>query len=944
MMVGVPKATAPVMEPTHPLADLRVLGPVEVVAAGMKLPLGGRRQRALLALLLTTPRQPIPSDRLIDELWAGEPPDGSDTTLRSYVSRLRATLEGVVAIRAVSGGYAIDVEPDRIDSVRFEALLGEGEAALARRAAGRAVDRLTEALALWRGGAFGDVADDGALRDEAQRLEGLRLRTVELRLEARLGLGHAAELVEELEALVREHPFRESLWRHLMLALYRSGRQADALAAYRRARDLLSEQLGVEPGDELRQVQLAVLRHEVPEVPPQERRHNLPAPVSSFVGRAAELEEIARLVAAARLVTLTGVGGVGKTRLALEVARRSVTDYPDGTWFVDLASLSDPALLAGHVASALELREHLDANTIEQLGHRLRDRDLLVVLDNCEHLRDAAAELAAGLLGTAPDLRILATGREPLGVPGEVTYPVAPLTLPADPSDPDAARHSEAVELFLGRALAARPSLAQDDASLVVAARICAALDGLPLAMELAAARTKALSLLEIDARLHDRFRFLVSWRRLATARHRTLREAMDWSYDLLSDDERRLLARLSVFAGTFDLKAIAGVCFGGEEHPALDLTTRLVDVSLVVAQEQPAGMRYQLLETVRQYAAEQLEAIGDAAARRARHARYYLALIKSANLSADYPNGRPQTPRLIEPEEANVRSALEWAYEHDVALGLRMAVGLENFWVTRDPSEADRWLGALLDRAGSTNLVLRARAMRDYGSMAHVLGDFDRADERYIASLELFEEAGYERGVAELTFRRGLIARRRGDFATARRDGDSSLAVFRRLGDRTGEVQVLTHVALLEFAEGNFELGLQALEQSIALTDEVGWPWWQVQNHGIAAQWLLEAGRVDEAEQHARDGLRISAINDDRSDLVRGLILLAWAAAERGDLQRAGVLWAAADAEASGVPIASWGAGWAAIAPTVTDAVKPSSPLGLAEAVRFALAEPDPL
>jgi DNA-binding SARP family transcriptional activator len=362
-MVAVPESTAQVSQPTDRPADLRVLGPVEALADGTRLPLGGRRQRALLALLLATPGQPVSADRLIDELWAGEPPDGSDTTLRSYVSRLRATLAEVVTIKAVSGGYAIDVEPDLIDSVRFEALLGQGETALARRAAGRAADRLTEALALWRGNAFGDVADDGALRDEAQRLEGLRLRAVELRLEARLALGHGAGLVDELELLVREHPFRERFWRHLMLALYRSGRQAEALDAYQRARHLLSDQLGVEPGDELRQVHLAILRHEVPEVPPPESRHNLPAPVSSFVGRETELDDVARLVSGARLVTLTGVGGVGKTRLALEVARRTVTDYPDGAWFVDLASLGDPALLTGQVAWSSSSRPDMNGGS-----------------------------------------------------------------------------------------------------------------------------------------------------------------------------------------------------------------------------------------------------------------------------------------------------------------------------------------------------------------------------------------------------------------------------------------------------------------------------------------------------------------------------------------------------------------------------------------------------
>ena len=274
------------MKPTAPAADLRVLGPVEVVVDGATLPLGGRRQRALLALLVITPGQALPADRLADELWAGEPPDGSDTTLRSYVSRLRSTLAGVAAIRAVGGGYAIDVEPGMIDAVRFQALLAEGEKSLARRAPWRAVDRLTAALGLWRGTAFGELADDGSLRDEAQRLDGLRLRAVELRLEARLALGHAAELVDELDALVREHPFRERLWRHLLLALYRSGRQADALAAYRRARDLLSEQLGIEPGAELRRLQVAILRHEVPDVAPPSAASTCPRRCpASWAGR-----------------------------------------------------------------------------------------------------------------------------------------------------------------------------------------------------------------------------------------------------------------------------------------------------------------------------------------------------------------------------------------------------------------------------------------------------------------------------------------------------------------------------------------------------------------------------------------------------------------------------------------------------------------------------------
>ena len=915
-----------------------MLGAVEAIGNGLPMTLGGPRQVALLSLLLVEAGRAVSVDRLIDELWAGTPPDGAETTLRSYVSRLRGALGELAPISGTSAGYTLSIAPESIDARRFERLVRDAEAALAGRNASRARNLLVDALGLWRGEPFGELPTDGTLRIEAERLQELRLRAFEMRIEADLELGGGPRLVDELEALVREHPFRERLWRQLMLALYRADRQADALDAYRRAREQLEEQLGLEPGEDLERLQLAILRHEVPSVAPPEQRHNLPAALTSFVGRAAELASVEPLLWDHRLVTLTGVGGVGKTRLALEAARRHVTEFPDGVHFADLASIADPTLLPALVADAIDIREHDEANSVEQLGRRLRDRTLLVVLDNCEHLREAVADLVAALLGAVPNLHILATSRVSLGIPGEVDYPVQPLGLPADPTDIEAVRSSDAVALFLSRASAARPALRSDDASVLIAARICLALDGLPLAMELAAARARALSLPDIASRLHDRFRFLVSWRRVAAARHRTLREAMDWSYDLLSGDEQDLLARLSVFAGSFTLDAVQSVCVRGDDAAALDLVERLVDASLVVTREASGTMRYALLETVRQYAAERLEATGASATTRRAHARYYLRVVKSANLSPDDPVRGRQEPRRIEPEEANVRAAMVWALENDVALGLRLAIALENFWVTRDPSEADRWLGALLARADSTHPVLRARAIRDHGSMAHVLGDFDEAAARYLKSKELFEAAGDARGSAELTFRLGIIARRRGDFVTARKAADDSLAGFRALADKVGEVQVLTHLALVEHEEGNVQRGFDVIEQALAMSREIGWPWWEIQVLGIAAQWLLEAGRVEEGERHARDALVLAAEPGYRTDEVRGLVLLAWAAAERGELQRAGVLWAAAEAETAALPIAIWGAGWATFAPRMHDAPRPSSPLTLDDAVRYAL------
>ena len=310
---------------------------------------GGPRQRALLALLAIQRGRVMAADHLIEELWAGDPPGGAETTLRSYVSRLRATLGDTAPIRGADAGYALEIEPERVDAARFERMVRDAERDLANRNVRRAASRLRGGLALWRGRAFGEVGGDGALAAEAVRLEELRLHGVELRVAADLALGASGELVDELEALVRAHPYREAFWRHLMLALYRSERQADALGAFHRARTALDEQLGIEPGDELQALEAAILRHEVPPATPPEVLENLPAPITSFVGREAALADVARLLTTSRLVTLTGIGGVGKTRLAIEAARSAVSDFPDGIVFVDLAPLADPSLVADHV-------------------------------------------------------------------------------------------------------------------------------------------------------------------------------------------------------------------------------------------------------------------------------------------------------------------------------------------------------------------------------------------------------------------------------------------------------------------------------------------------------------------------------------------------------------------------------------------------------------------
>ena len=545
--------------------EVRLLGPVQMARAGRDVGLGGPRQRAVLVLLVLEAGRVVPAGRLVEEVWRGSPPPGAAKTMRSYVSRLRPLLAPEVELVGRGGGYVLSVDPGVVDAVRFERLAVSGQAALRRGDPTAAAGCFREALGLWHGPALADVGEVEPLAREAARLEELRLAAVEGRIEADIELGLHAEVTGELESLVTEHPLRERLWRLLVLALYRGERQADALAAYRRARDMLAAELGLEPGEELRRLEEAVLRQEVPAAPPP-RRHNLPAPLTSFLGREQDSALLERLLGEARLVTLTGTGGTGKTRLALEVGARVVSRFPDGVWLAELAGVADPGLVGEQVMGALGVRQAGDVPVLEALIYRLRSAELLLVLDNCEHLLDACAQLAGALLRAAAGLRVLATSREPLGIPGEVTCPVRPLDLPSERADAHALAQAPAVRLFLDRGSAARGGTGGGVAPVAVAERICRTLDGLPLAIELAAARLGTLSAAEIEAHLADRFRFLAYRRPVADPRHQALRAAMDWSYDLLSADERRVLGELSVFAGTFGLAQAAEVCSGGDQ------------------------------------------------------------------------------------------------------------------------------------------------------------------------------------------------------------------------------------------------------------------------------------------------------------------------------------------------------------------------------------------
>jgi predicted ATPase/DNA-binding SARP family transcriptional activator len=856
--------------------DIRVLGPVEAFAGERAVALGGPRQRALLALLALADA-PVSADRLADELWRGSPPAAAEKTLRSYVSRLRSAL-GRDAVVARAGGYALALEPEALDARRFELLLAQGREELARGAAGLAADRLQAALELWRGHAIGGVGEVAALAEEARRLDELRVACLEERIDADLALGRHDALVPELQALVRREPLRERLWHRLALALYRSGRQAEALAALREAKQLLDEELGLEPGAELRELEGAILRHELAPAIPAAAHHNLPSSATSFVGRTRELADVSERLRRHRLVTLTGMGGSGKTRLALELATRQAGSWTDGVWLVDLTAVADAALVKAAAAAAV------GAETPDLLLEHLRPRELLLVLDNCEHLVDACAELVEAILPASPNVRVLATSRVPLGVQGELDYALDPLG------------DGEAVELFVERATAVRRDLQPDES--VVA--ICRALDGLPLAIELAAARAKALSADEIAARLDDRLRFLRAWQRVADPRHRTLEATIDWSYDLLGDGERELLRRLAAFAGGATLDAVADVCFEGDRERAEELLARLVDWSLVRA-DRGGPTRYRLLETVRQYGAAKLAVDPAAGEVRKRHAEHFRAVAESANLSVESVGRGLQRPELALAEQHNLRAALDWAAEADVELALSIMLALENFWITQAPAEGERRYAELLEHADVVDLRLRAGAVRDYGACFDVQHRLDEARAEYERSVALWRQAGDERGVANGMFRIGLMEIMSGNTSEGRRIWEDCLRAFRALGDEIGVIQAVGNLGGLELESGNVEEGLRMIDEAAAMAARVGWTWWLGRALIDSAEWHVAHGDAAEGERRAREALSLFRDAGNRQECVLALAVLARAAARLGADERALELWAAVEAADQG-------------------------------------------
>jgi predicted ATPase/DNA-binding SARP family transcriptional activator len=729
-----------------------MLGPLEVRTDGDQgevVEVGGVRLRALLIMLALRPGQFVPASQLIDGLWAEAAPAGAPNALQALVSRLRRALPEA-AIESRSAGYQLELDPLATDVVRFEQLAAAGRARL-REDPAAAAAALREALGLWRGPALVDVAETDFGRAAIARLDELRLATLEYRIDADLrtgGPGLVTALVAELEGLVIAYPMREPLAGLLMRALNASGRRAAALEVYEQTRQRLVEQLGVEPSAELAALHLEILRADEPAAPaqrparprwptapdgarpasprPPARSTNLRAELTSFVGRDAELAQVAELLRAHRLLTLTGPGGAGKTRLAAEAARAELDAMPDGVWLVELAPVTDPAEVTSAVLGALGLREQAllyagratatiparaaaeqeQADALGRLLTALARQQALLVLDNCEHLVAAAATLADRVLAACPHVRIMATSREPLNITGEALWTVGPLGLPPDPaatpsfyaeragvalSPPSApaagpAGHGESariddfasVRLLAQRARAVRPGFEVTEGNAAAVARICRALDGMPLAIELAAARLRTMAPEQVAARLGDRFQLLTGGGRTAVPRHQTLRAVVDWSWDLLEADERAVWRRFSVFTGGATLEAAEQVCSGSgiRADQVLDLLTALADKSLLTVRHDPP--RYRMLEIIRAYGLERLAEAGERDELRQAHAQYFLRL---ADRSQEYLRGGQQLDWLnrLSDDQDNLHAAIRGAVkagDADTAVGLVGALG----------------------------------------------------------------------------------------------------------------------------------------------------------------------------------------------------------------------------------------------------------------------------
>jgi predicted ATPase/DNA-binding SARP family transcriptional activator len=857
--------------------EFRILGPLEAFKDGHVLALGGAKQRAVLALLLLTANERVSAERLIEELWHGSSPPTAAKSLQMHVARLRQALgesdsaQPDAVVQTLPSGYRICVEQGALDRERFETAVSEGRRLLAAGEPEEAGHHLRAALAEWRGPALADLADEPFARLEVARLDELKLAALEDRIEADLATGRHGELVAELEALVAVEMFRERLWRQLMLALYRSGRQAEALAAYQRVRAHLVEQLGIEPGRELQQLHQAVLAqdgrlerhspHDASAAAGQVlagrgsdvSRNNLPAIGTSFVGREDEVAAIEAHLKGSRVVTLTGVGGVGKTRLAFEVAERTLKSWPDGVWVVELASISERSAVAEAVASRLGLTTDQDSDVADAIANRLAQRSMLLVLDNCEHVLDACAALAARIARGRSASRLLTTSRAPLAVAAERVVRVSPLPVPGDEADQADRLAVDAVRLFLDRARDARPQFATRTRELEAVGEICRALDGVPLAIELAASRVRAMSPTEILSRLGSRLS-LGGDERDREARHRNLEATIRWSYDLLEKHEQKAFRRLCVFPAPFTLAAAEHVV-GGDN--VVDAIVGLVDNSVLAVVEQPGHTRYRMLETLREFGLRRLTHAGEEADARSSHLDWALEFVEVAASDAE-TRRRTEVLPGVEAEHRNLVRAI--AAEGELTKRLRLAAGLAVL-LTAGTSlrEIHRLLDDVLTAAGGLNTVEVRRARLLLGRARCRLGALDAARTHLAATAQYAAAAGDQRLAAAVAADQALVEIKAGRQAEAQRFLDEADRLGASLDRHVWTYRLLVEAQMCYDLLGRMQRARELYETCIDLVRRHGPPAHLITALAALAELAVDLKDPDTVESCAREVLAIA-------------------------------------------------------------------------------------
>ena len=873
-----------------------MLGSVDVFGEAGPVPLGGPRQRLLLATLLAERRQVVSLDRLSEALWGENPPPTARATLQTSISKLRRLVAGDagdagVTLRSRPPGYLLEVPLDAVDADRFELDL-----IAARRASGdrpeEAIALFDRALGLWVGSAFAGFEHLPWAQPEAIRLEELRLQALEDRNQARLAQGDEGAVISELEGLTRAHPLRERLWCLLMAALHRNGRQAESLRVAEEFRRHLREDLGLDPSPafvDLERIVVGVPRpergHPAAATP---SRHPSAAIVGPLVGRDTALSEVEDAVGRARLVTLTGPGGVGKSTLATEVARRLAPSFKDGVHLVELAPVADPAAVVAAVAQTVQAERRSERSLTDAIVEVLGPQELLLVVDNCEHVIGSVGELVGELIRWCPLVTVLATSREPIGMAGEVVRLVAPLDVPMDPSGPlsDIAS-TAAVEVFVARATDASPAFELTEDTATAVAELCIQLDGLPLALELAAARMASMTPRQLVDRLTERFALLGSGHGRAE-RHRSLLDVVQWSFGLLDATERALFTRLSVFAGGFDLDAAERTCGGGEiaTERVAALLGSLVDKSLVVAAHAGEQFRYSQLETLRQFGAERLAEQADGPLVHRGHLATFVEMSVTGAIALEGPDEREWAVRL-DRDTDNLRSALTTAISvGDADSALRIVVSMSEAGFRAIRYEVVDWAEAVAAMDSASDHPLRPTALAVVGYGAFVRGELDRAVAIADQAIELRDRLGVEScGLPERVLGNALFYQGRNEAAVewitrmvdvariSGRTGRLAHALYMQsvaqtsIGDPGGGAQLAeeavlasvtagsatamsqaTYAAGLAAAHTSPEEALRLLEESAQLADSVGNTWMRSFAR-TEAMWLrARRGDVDEA------------------------------------------------------------------------------------------------